>query len=311
MDSESNIFITRGKLAKSLGPNYDRYVLLMKKWFTKEITKEEYDEELRTFLTPVQIRFHNKFILSMLSKCSSTASSTSPFLFTDSDVEPDFKKIKLEDVEATFNNLMQIDYHDHVKEVKPKTLHEELVSKGFLNFLPDYDTIHARMMLHAWEHDLNDVEENACRLIIEATYTFARNVLTAIISRRSGFKTKDREFVYGHGSPIANPWLRNAMKYESNDRCEATEIVNHDECVHVPKIKPMLSEMEEKIAFELALSSENTQAIRRSPVNIDDVINALKVHPNVIPRYLMYSVNMEKLLLSRNHLSWEDIANGK
>lgn len=48
--------------------------------------------------------------------------------------------------------------------------------------------------------------------------TFARNVLTAVISRRSGFKTKDSQFVYGHGTPIANPWLRNTMKYDLSDK---------------------------------------------------------------------------------------------
>lgn len=58
---------------------------------------------------------------------------------------------------------------------------------------------------------------------------------------------------------------------------EATEVVDNDDCVHVPKPKPILSEIEESIAFELALTSENTQIIRKSPITIDDVIDALKV----------------------------------
>lgn len=57
-----------------------------------------------------------------------------------------------------------------MKEVTSKTLQEELISKGFLTFLPDHDAIYARMMLYAWEHDLEGVEDTACQLIIEATY---------------------------------------------------------------------------------------------------------------------------------------------
>lgn len=66
--------------------------------------------------------------------------------------------------------LQQIDPHEHIKEVNSKTLQEELISKGLLNFLPDHDAVYARMMLHAWEHDLGGVEDEACKLIIEATY---------------------------------------------------------------------------------------------------------------------------------------------
>jgi hypothetical protein len=68
------------------------------------------------------------------------------------------------------NLFQRIDPHQHLEPVTSKTLQEELVAKGFLNFLPDHDAVYARMMLHAWEHDLEGVEDNACKLIIEATY---------------------------------------------------------------------------------------------------------------------------------------------
>ncbi|XKL67440.1 hypothetical protein PGB90_002931 [Kerria lacca] len=296
MEADSNV-VTRGKLAKTLGSNYERYVTLMKRWFTKEITKEEYDDELRTFLNPGQIRFHNKFILSVLSKCSSSILTSSPFILSELDLEPDIKKIKLE-IDHKFKCLPQIDPHDYMKQVTSKTLQEELISKGFLNFLPDHDVVHARLMLHAWDHDLEGVEDDACKLIIEATYIFAKNILTAVISRRSGFKTKDKHFI------------------------EATEIVDQEEFVHVPKLKPSLQEAEEQIAFKLASSSKNTQILRSRPICVDDIIDTLmvsfhhhfrscKVHPSIIPRYLMYSVNMEKFLLAKSHLSWEEIGEGK
>lgn len=60
-------------------------------------------------------------------------------------------------------------------------------------------------------------------------------------------------------------------------RSEATEIVNDGEIIHIPKPKPTLSTIEENIAFELALSSENTGTIRKLPIKIDDVIDALRV----------------------------------
>lgn len=58
---------------------------------------------------------------------------------------------------------------------------------------------------------------------------------------------------------------------------EATEIVDNEEFIHVPKRKLVLSEVEENIAFELALSSKNTQTIRKLPIKVDDVIDALTV----------------------------------
>ena len=66
--------------------------------------------------------------------------------------------------------MQRIDPHRYLEPVESKSLQEELVSKGLLNFLPDHDSVHARMMLHAWEHDLEGVEDSACKLIIEATY---------------------------------------------------------------------------------------------------------------------------------------------
>lgn len=74
--------------------------------FHLQITKEEYDEELRTFLNSGQIRFHNKFILSVLSKCSNSVLSSSPFILSELDLEPDVKRIKLEEIGSTFKSLL-------------------------------------------------------------------------------------------------------------------------------------------------------------------------------------------------------------
>lgn len=70
-----------------------------------QITKDEYDDELRTFLSKNQIRFHNKFILSMLTRCSNSVLSSAPFILTELDFEPNSKKIKLEDIDSTFKYL--------------------------------------------------------------------------------------------------------------------------------------------------------------------------------------------------------------
>lgn len=73
-----------------------------------------------------------------------------------------------------------VDPHNQLEQVIPKTLPDELVSKGLLNFLPDHDLVHARMMLHAWEKDLEGVEDDACKLIIEATYVSFLNVFNCL-----------------------------------------------------------------------------------------------------------------------------------
>ena len=102
--------------------------MLMRRWFTKEvslhfgevmsttdeyiyvffylqITKEEYDIELRTFLSLGQIKFHNKFILSVLSKCSNKVVSSSPLILTELDLQPEVKRIKLEELDTSFKRF--------------------------------------------------------------------------------------------------------------------------------------------------------------------------------------------------------------
>lgn len=40
---------------------------------------------------------------------------------------------------------------------------------------------------------------------------FLKNVLTAILSRRKGYKVREDRFLYALGSAVPNPWLCNAV----------------------------------------------------------------------------------------------------
>lgn len=59
---------------------------------------------------------------------------------------------------------------------------------------------------------------------------------------------------------------------------EPTEIIDQDDFFHIPRTKPTLNEAEESIALELALSSRNTQILRRAPISVDDIIDTLMVN---------------------------------
>ena len=75
--------------------------------------------------------------------------------------------------------------------------------------LPDRTFVLARLMLAAWENNMDGAEESTAHIIIAATQIFLKNIITAIITRRKGFSVRDRTFIYNIGEPVPSSWKRN------------------------------------------------------------------------------------------------------
>lgn len=77
--------------------------------------------------------------------------------------------------------------------------------------LPDRTFVLARLMLAAWENNMDGAEESTAHIIIAAMQVFLKNLLTAILTRRKGYAVRDGSFIYNIGEPVPSSWKRNSM----------------------------------------------------------------------------------------------------
>lgn len=76
--------------------------------------------------------------------------------------------------------------------------------------LPDRTFVLARLMLAAWENNMDGAEENTAHIVIAATQIFMKNILTAILTNRKEFSIKEGSFIHSIGNPVPSSWKRNA-----------------------------------------------------------------------------------------------------
>lgn len=79
-----------------------------------------------------------------------------------------------------------------------------------------------RLSLGAWELGMAGAEESAAECIVIAVQYFIKNILTAVLIQRSGYKVKNKKkFIHSIGAPVANPWLRPQLphKRSPDERC--------------------------------------------------------------------------------------------
>jgi len=82
--------------------------------------------------------------------------------------------------------------------------------------LPDRTFVLARLILAAWENNMDGAEENTALIVIAATQIFLKNILTAIFTRRKGYAVRDGTFIYNIGEPVPSSWKRNSMYINLN-----------------------------------------------------------------------------------------------
>lgn len=74
--SSDTLNVARRKLNDALGEKSTKYFNQMKQWFRMKLTKEEFDTEARTLLSPDQVHFHNEFLLALLNKVEGLAETS-------------------------------------------------------------------------------------------------------------------------------------------------------------------------------------------------------------------------------------------
>lgn len=306
MTTSKELNVARKSLVTSLGENAKLYFEKMKLWFQMKTTKEEFDCEARNIMTEDQVHLHNQFLLCLFDKVRSLAAVT-PIRKIDRDKVIKEKKLRLKRKYKTDkSNFEPADVYVEVLSQTSSPVGDEPIGANRSSaqelVLPDRTFVLARLMLAAWENNMDGAEENTAHIVIAATQIFLKNILTAMFTRRKGYAVRDGSFIYNIGEPVPSSWKRNSARVTSE--YGATEII--DPYGQVPVLKPSIEEAEQATAFAYACSPQTIPPPLK-PVNTADLQQTLKIYKNLVSNHTIYATNMERLFTYVTHPTWEDL----
>ncbi|XP_011308554.1 transcriptional adapter 1 [Fopius arisanus] len=318
MTSSKDLNMARKTLVASLGENAKVYFEKMKQWFQMKTSKEEFDCEARNIMTEDQVHLHNEFLLCLFNKVRGLATATpmrtvkvnNTHPHVDKDKAIKEKRLRLKRKYKTDkSNFESADVYIEVLSQNSSPVGDEPIGANRSSaqelVLPDRTFVLARLMLAAWENNMDGAEENTAHIIIAATQIFLKNLITAIITRRKGFAVRDDSFIYNIGEPVPSSWKRNTISIpHSLFSSTPTDVVDSDG--QVPAVKQSIDDIEQATAFAMACSSQ-TLPPELPPVSVADLLHTLKVHKNLINNHTLYATNMERLFTYPTHPTWDDL----
>ncbi|KAG5898593.1 hypothetical protein JTB14_016604 [Gonioctena quinquepunctata] len=255
------------------------YFLLLRQWFlfSAGINKEEFDKGVRQILlTEEQIRCHNHFLLAILSKCSSNSR---------------LKVSRSTNDRGIFENA---DYSDYVQPssptISPRPDFENRSAAGEL-FIPDSGFIACRVAITAWENGTEGADDGVTELMVHACQVFVKNIITAMITRKKGYKVRDGKLQYGFNLPVPDPFIRNFNNIIDDTMESKVEVANGDDTFR-PKCKLSLENVEQQVAFSYSCAKrtayDNTLTVRL-------LYDTIRENPKILGLHTIQSVNLFKL----------------
>ncbi|XP_045763968.1 transcriptional adapter 1-like [Maniola jurtina] len=302
--SSDTLNICRRKLNDALGDKSTKYFNHMKQWFRMKLTKEEFDTEARALLSLDQVRYHNEFLLALLNKVEGLA-ETSITIARDKAISHNrnSRRHKRSSRTSEKSNFEPADLLEYLPPNSPPGAGSDGVKYAAQEiFLPDHALVVGRFMLAAWELGLEGADDDAADIIVVAVQNFLKNIITAVISQRKGYKLRNKRFMYDLGGDMPNMWLRNSsLLYDPQNEGR----VDLDDSVDAlgPRCPPTIDEVEQSAAFEIACSGPSTEP-NDDKLTIEEFYNTLLTHKNVIACHSVYAVNMERLAVMLNHPSY-------
>lgn len=296
----------------SLGDKSSLYMKLMKKWFKMEISKMEFDVEVHKFLSPEQMRMHNRLMGKLFTICSDLQlGPLSPSVHKSTNGTSSKRKRQHSasfQVAAILEYICDKKFHRSRKEKKPtEPVKYFLNEKGIL----DEAMLFGRFIHAAWENDLDGAYRDCAKLLAIAVQDFLKNVVTAIFSERCGYKVKGKSFIYEMGLPIPNPWLRSATKWNEPEICTSLVAAKRKSNLIGPDLAvgsdqeseaPTREQVEQNILhWTSKVNTFSDRSYRRKPVSIPEVMNALRVNRSVILSESIYFACMERLIAAHTH----------
>ncbi|XP_075040148.1 transcriptional adapter 1 [Mixophyes fleayi] len=311
----SELEAAKKSLSEALGENVKQYWANLKLWFKQKISKEEFDVEARRLLTQENVHSHNDFLLAILTRCQILISSPEGAGALNSATKPGKPKgkKKISSVRQKFDHRFQpqnpLAGAQQFVSRDPQE-EDELKLCSHTMTLPTRGQLEGRMIVTAYEHGLDNVTEEAVTIVIHALEKHLKDLLTSVVSRRQAYRLKDRHFRYAFGCNInPQPYLRNSVAtYNQLLECPpmfSASPGNQNSGSHVHP-----DDAEQQAALLLACSGDNLPP-SLPPVNMYDLLEALKIHREVIPSHTVYALNMERILMKLWHPNEEELQQDK
>ena len=124
-----------------------------------------------------------------------------------------------------------------------------------------------------------NAEEDVVRIIEIAVEQALRNLVTALLMDRNGYRLKSGA-PFAIGTPAPDPWIWNSRKKESNKKVGTTESLNPEHPVPVPKSRPTQKDAEHAAMIETACSAREDRNIEshfpREPISLFDLFNTMQ-----------------------------------
>ena len=139
-----------------------------------------------------------------------------------------------------------------------------------------------RLMFHVFKgmESTGGADEDVVRLIVLAVEQQLRNLVTALLMDRNGYRLR-LGAPYAVGTPAPDPWLLNSHRRKhGSKRFASTESLNPEHPVPVPIARPTQKEAEHAAMMETACGArsdhERECQIPRDPVSLFDLMSTME-----------------------------------
>lgn len=285
----SELEAAKKSLSEALGENVKQYWANLKLWFKQKISKEEFDVEARRLLTQDN---EGAGALPCATK-----------------TKPKGKK-RITSVRQKFDHRFQpqnpLAGAQQIQQTRDPQEDDELKLCSHTMTLPTRGQLEGRMIVTAFEHGLDNVTEDAVTIVIHALEKHLKNLLTSVVSRRQAYRLKDGHFRYAFGCNInPQPYLRNSVA-TYNQLMDCPPMIPAPTGNQNPGTSIHPDDAEQQAALLLACSGDNLPP-SLPPVNMYDLLEALKIHREVIPSHTVYALNMERIIMKLWHPNREEL----
>ncbi|KAK9881943.1 hypothetical protein WA026_018138 [Henosepilachna vigintioctopunctata] len=290
------------------------YFAILRQWYllNTKINQDEFDRKARKLLlNEDQIIAHDRFLKALLDKTSSDRTIL-PKTIDSSDTH---KSVRSSSNKRTYESIdngkssksstrrgsfRPVEFGDYVQPLSPSKLPpNDIVGRNDANdlFIPDHSLISTRIAFTAWDNGIQNVEGGVTDIIVNACQMFVKNILTAMILRKKGYKIRDRKFQYGFNQPIPDPFLRNYRNIYDDTAESRVEVPDHD-ANFFPRPRPSLENFEQQIAY--SYSGSNTRKTDNI-LSLRLLYDTLKENPSLLGSDATHKLHLLRLNLQLSH----------
>ncbi|XP_075218053.1 transcriptional adapter 1-like isoform X2 [Lycorma delicatula] len=295
-----------------------RYMKEMKKWFKMISSKEDFDFEVRKFINKEQLRAHNHLLLQLFTVCDGLADAPpSPAEYKALNAAYLKRKRQHSTCFQPANVLEYVCDDNHFTGNDDKSFEQPTPYFQQEKCLLDESMLFGRLTHCAWENNLDGALMDSAQLLAVAVQNFLKNVVTAILSERNGYKVKENSFIYEMGTTVPNPWLRSASKWNEPQLITSRVAAKKNSANLIgldlglgfePDCEPLnRGQIEQNIIYASSkINPKRAKNSKRPKITIQEVLNALRLNRSVILSRTVYFASMERLIGRHEHPSWGD-----